>query len=136
MILPPDNLYINLPIRTPAAVPPANAINPSKVILRVDTDKNNSPVAFAPTVNPKIMVTPYIIAFCRTFVMFGTTLISLIKLPSIKHPTNGVALGTNKLTKIVTMIGKRIFSVSLTLRFSVILTRRSFFVVSARIIGG
>ena len=60
-----------------------------------------------------------------------------LKLRTIKHPLKGVALGyLIKLTKIVNNDwGKEFFRFT-HLRFSVILTRRSFFVVSARIIGG
>ena len=70
--LPFVNLYISLPIRTPAAVPIEKAKRPRTMIFMVVSDKNYSPFALAPTVTPKSMVTMYIMAFCSVSVSFGT----------------------------------------------------------------
>ena len=56
---PPDVLYIILPNITPAAVPTENAAKPKATIANVLGDKNNSPFAVAPTVNPKKITTMF-----------------------------------------------------------------------------
>ncbi len=100
-------LYINsYPLEPSAAVPPANAINPTKV--RVDTDKNF--VAQRLTLKYGY---PYIIAFVEPCNVWNYPNFFLTSQWAL-HPTNGVALIPIR-TKIKILIGKRtIFSVSLT----------------------
>ena len=64
------------------------------------------------------------------------TPLSRKRLPKNSIPSNGIAEGTKKQVRIRPKIGKIIFSVWLTVRAGFILMRRSFLVVSNRMIGG
>ncbi len=75
-------------------------------------------------------------AFCAVSISLAATPDSLSRLPNISIPTSGAADGTSSETMIVTAIGKMIFSVLETVRSCSILTARSFFEVSAFMIGG
>ena len=68
--------------------------------------------------------------------IFGTTPLSLIKLPSIKQPIKGAALGTISTVMTVTIIGNKIFSFLETSLGFYILIALSFLVVNNLIIGG
>ena len=72
----------------------------------------------------------------KTSVILGATPDSLIKLPNIKQPIKGAHEGTNNVTTIVTIIGKRIFSFLETSLTCSILICLSFFVVNNLITGG
>ncbi len=78
----------------------------------------------------------FIRAFCATSDRRSVTPVSLSRLPNIRQPIRGAVEGSSRTTKIVTTMGKMIFSVLLTSRSWVILTLRSFSVVSARMMGG
>ena len=61
---------------------------------------------------------------------------SLNRLPSIRQAISGAAEGTSRATKMVTTMGKTIFSVLETSRRGFMTIWRSFFVVSSFMMGG
>ena len=75
-------------------------------------------------------------AFCAVSLRRSVTPLSRKRLPSINMPISGATSGISSTQITVTIIGKMIFSVLLTLRSCSILTSRSFLVVSKRMIGG
>ena len=93
-------------------------------------------VAVAPTDTPRKMVTMFISSFWTVLLRRSTTPHSRIRLPSIRQPTREAAEGTRKDTKMVTMMGNKIFSVLETGRSCFILILRSLSVVSAFMMGG
>ena len=93
-------------------------------------------LAVAPTVTPSRMVMMFISSFCAVLDRRSTTPLSRKRLPSMSMPISGAALGRSRTQIAVTKMGNRIFSVFETGRSCSITTERSFFVVSARMIGG
>ena len=82
------------------------------------------------------MVTMFIIAFWTVSDRRSVTPHSRNRLPSIRQPIRGAVDGSSRMTKMVTMIGKRIFSLFETGRACTILIWRSFSEVRSFIIGG
>ena len=64
----------------------------------------------APTEVESMMVTMFMSAFCTVSDRRSVTPHSRKRLPSIRQPTSGAVDGRSRMTKMVTMIGKRIFS--------------------------
>ena len=83
-----------------------------------------------------MMVMMFISAFCTVSDRRSVTPHSRNRLPSIRQPISGAVDGSRRTTKIVTMIGKRIFSVLLTGRLCVILILRSSAEVMSFMMGG
>ncbi len=81
------------------------------MIMSVSSCRKVEPVAVAPTVTPRKIVTMFISSFCAVLDRRSTTPDSRNRLPSISIPTSGAAEGTSSDTKMVTTIGKMIFSV-------------------------
>ena len=63
LTLPFVAAHISLPNRTPPAVPRQNAIRPRRIIFSVFNCKKTLPVAVAPTVTPRKIVTIFISSF-------------------------------------------------------------------------
>ena len=93
-------------------------------------------MAVAPTDTPRNMVTIFISSFCAVLESLSVTPHSLSRLPNISMPISGAAEGTSRDTNIVTTMGNIIFSVLETGLSCSMDIWRSFFVVSAFIIGG
>ena len=117
-------------------MPSANATTPMTRILSVCQLRKASAVAVAPTEMPRKTVTMFISSFCTVLLRRSTTPHSRMRLPSIRLPISGAAEGSSRETKIVTMMGKMIFSVLLTSRSCFISIWRSFLVVSSFMMGG
>ena len=83
LILPLESLLISFPIRSPPAVPNANANTPIRIINKVLVFKNTSAVALLPTITPSNIVMILISSFLAVLVSLGTTHDSFIRLPSI-----------------------------------------------------
>ena len=113
-----------------------NAVIPKAKIINVFNCKNVVPRAVAPTDKPKQIVQMYNNALEAVCTKFGTTPLSLIKLPNIKQPINGVHEGTMIQQTKVTIIGKRILSFLVASLGDSILICLSSFVVNKLIIGG
>ena len=112
------------------------ATTPSTRIPNVLKFKKASAVAVAPTVRPRKMTTMFINSFCTVLLRRSTTPHSFMRLPSIRQPINGAALGrSNEMITAMTS-GKRMRSSLETGRSVCILILRSFSVVSARMMGG
>ncbi len=95
-----------------------------------------APVAVAPTDTPRKTVTMFISSFCTVLLSRSVTPHSLNRLPSIRHAISGAAEGTSRATKMVTTMGKMIFSVLETWRRGFMTILRSFSVVSSFMMGG
>ncbi len=95
-----------------------------------------SAVAVAPTVIPRKITTMFISSFCTVLLRRSTTPHSFIRLPSIRQPTSGAALGSSREMMTAIRMGKRIFSVFDTVRSCDMRIERSFFEVSIRMMGG
>ncbi len=108
--MPPLNLHITLPSNTPAAVPPANATKPKKIISTVCKRKNLSADIVRPVPNAKKIVTILQSAFCDVSDNLSVTPDSRNKLPSINIPIKEAIGGNNKLIMIVAIIGNTIRS--------------------------
>ncbi len=93
-------------------------------------------MAVAPTVTPRKIVTMLISSFCAVFDILSTTPDSLKRFPSISIPMSGATDGSSRIVIIDTTIGNRIRSSFETSRSWLISVSRSFFVVSARMMGG
>ena len=127
---------MNLASSTPPAVPRAKAMTPSSMIARVLVARKVAPVAVAPTDTPRKMVTMFISSFWTVLLRRSVTPHSLKRLPSIRQAISGPAEGTSRATKMVTTMGKMIFSVLLTWRRGFMTIWRSLSVVSSFIMGG
>ena len=127
---------MSLASRTPPEVPQPKANTPMTMMIRVLGVRKVCAVAVAPTDTPSMMVTMFISSFCAVLLRRLATPDSVSRLPSIRQPTRGAAEGTSMATKMVTTIGKMIFSVLETGRSAVMRMQRSSLVVSARMIGG
>ena len=111
MILPPDNLDINLPTNTPPAVAKLNAIIPSSNILaKLIAWLSSDNIAVAPTASPKKIVIAYNNVFAAASTKLGTQPDSLIKLPNISIPIKAAQEGIRIITTTITTIGNKIFS--------------------------
>ena len=110
LILPPVRTFISLAIRTPPAVPTANAQTPSTTIFSVEAVIKVCPVADAPTQVPSRITRMFIRAFPAVSASLPVLPHSLNRLPSISIPTSGAADGRSRTTTVVTAIGNRIFS--------------------------
>ena len=117
-------------------MPPMKATTPRARMPSVVGARKDSAFAVAPTETPRKMTTMFIRAFCAVSDRRSTTPHSRNRLPSIRQPTREVADGTSSATKAVTAIGKMIFSFLETVRRESMRMRRSFLVVSARMMGG
>ena len=106
------------------------------MILMVWRDRKVAPVAVAPTDTPRKMVTMLMSSFCTVLLSRSVTPHSLNRLPSIRQAMRGPAEGTSRATKIVTTMGKMIFSFLDTCRRGFMTICRSFSVVSSFMIGG
>ena len=95
-----------------------------------------TPVAVAPTLTPRKMVTMFISSFCMVLLRRSSTPHSLARLPSIRQAISGAAEGTSSATNTVTTMGKKIFSRLLTSRRGFMTIWRSSLVVSAFMMGG
>ena len=89
-----------------------------------------------PTEKPRKIVMMFISSLPAVLVIRSTTPDSFIRLPIIRQPTRMAASGRVRATMMVTMMGKRIFSVLETRRGAVMTILRSFSVVRAFMIGG
>ncbi len=98
--------------------------------------KNWSPAMVAPTEMPRNTVTMFIRAFCTVSLRRSVTPHSRHRLPSIRQPISGAVEGSSSTQKMVTTMGKMIFSVLLTSLAWVMTTSRSFLVVNSFISGG
>ena len=127
---------MNLARSTPPAEPPPKAKMPRAMISRVWSFRKLAAVAVAPTEMPRKMVTMLMSSFWAVLLRRSVTPLSLNRLPSIRQPTRGAASGTRKLTKMVTAMGKMIFSVWDTARSCFMVICRSALVVRARMMGG
>jgi len=127
---------MNLASRTPPAVPKPKATTPMPMIARVLGLRKVAPVAVAPTLIPRKMVTMFISSFCMVLLRRSSTPHSLARLPSIRQAISGAAEGTSRATNTVTTMGKKIFSFLLTSRRGFMTIWRSSLVVSAFIMGG
>ena len=87
------------------------------------------PVAVAPTLMPRKMVTMFISSFCMVLLSRSSTPHSLARLPNIRQAISGAAEGTSRATNTVT-------SRLLTSRRGFITICRSFSVVRAFMMGG
>ena len=103
---------------------------------RVCTVKKLEPIMVAPTEVDSKMVTMFIRVFCAVSDSRSVTPVSLKRLPSIRQPISGAVSGSSSATKIVTTMGKMIFSALDTERVCSIFTSRIFLVVSSFIKGG
>ncbi|VUS52460.1 hypothetical protein SB6411_05855 [Klebsiella spallanzanii] len=130
------NLLSSFAISTPAAVPIPNAITPSTRMPSVCGCRNLSATSFAPTDNPRKMVTILISPFCTVSLRRSTTPLSRIRLPKQNIPSSGAASGSSSATSSNSTAGKRIFSRLLTVRSCTMRIFRSLSLVSAFIIGG
>ncbi len=90
----------------------------------------------APTEVERKIVTMFMSAFCTVSDRRSVTPHSRNRLPSIRQPISGAVDGRSRMTKMVTMIGKRIFSVLETGRDCTILILRSASEVMSFMIGG
>ena len=135
LILPPDTLYMILPINRPPMVENMKAITPSTTIIRVWRDRNRAATVVAPTLMPKNRVTMFIRAFWAVSLSRSVTPVSLSRLPNMRQPISGAVEGMSRMTKVDTAMGKTIFSTLDTFRACSIFTFRSFSVVRARIRG-
>ena len=127
---------MNLASSTPPAVPRQKAMTPSTRMPSVRKFRNASAVAVAPTVRPRKITTMFISSFCTVLLRRSTTPHSFIRLPSIRQPTSGIALGSSRAMTTEMMIGKRIRSVFDTGRSVRIRIARSCLLVSSRMMGG
>ena len=114
----------------------ANATTPSTRIPSVRKFRNASAVAVAPTVRPRKITTMFISSFCTVLLRRSTTPHSFIRLPSIRQPISGAALGSSSEIITAMISGKRMRSSFDTGRSVRILIPRSFLLVSARMMGG
>ncbi|MNY15358.1 hypothetical protein D3C86_1485670 [compost metagenome] len=130
------NMFINLAINTPAAVPAQNASIPSSRMPRVFSCRKESAESFEPTVRPRKMVTILISALREVSARRSTTPASRSRLPRANMPISGAASGSSKPISRHSMIGKTIFSACPTGRSCCMTMARSSLVVSARMIGG
>ena len=128
--------YRILPMSRPPTVDRINANTPRAMIFKVFTLRNEEATIVAPTAVESIMVTMFMSAFCTVSDSRAVTPHSRNRLPSIKQPMRGAVEGNRMATKMVTTMGKMIFSVLLTSRVCFITTWRSFLVVSSFIKGG
>ena len=127
---------MTLPPSRPPTVDRMNATTPSTTMERVWTVRKVEPTMVAPTAVDSRMVTMFIRAFCAVSDRRSVRPVSLKRLPSIRQPTSGAVSGSSSATKIVTRMGKMIFSALVTFRLCSILMARSLGVVSRRIKGG
>ena len=127
---------MNLASSTPPAVPKPKATMPMPRIISVLGLRNVAPVAVAPTLTPRKMVTMFISSFCMVLLRRSVTPHSLARLPNIRQAISGAAEGTSSATKMVTTMGKMIFSFLLTSRRGFMTIWRSCSVVRAFMIGG
>ena len=93
------------------------------------------PVAFAPTITPRKIVTVFISPFCAVLESLVVTPDSLKRLPSISIPSSGIASGSKSPTTRETASGNTIFSSLETVRSCFILIFLSLSVVKSFIIG-
>ncbi|SAQ55449.1 Uncharacterised protein [Klebsiella oxytoca] len=128
--------FSSFAISTPAAVPTQNAVTPSTSIPSVCGCRNLSATSFAPTDNPRNIVTIFISPFCTVSLRRSTTPLSRIRLPKQNIPSSGAASGSSSATSSNSTAGKRIFSRLLTVRSCTMRIFLSFSLVSAFIIGG
>ena len=103
------------PIRPPTVEMP-KAIRPSRMIFSVSIFRKFEATMVAPTEVESMMVTMFIRAFCTVSDRRSVQPHSRKRLPSIRQPTSGAVDGRSRMTKMVTMIGKRIFSLLETTR--------------------
>ena len=127
---------MTLPQRTPAAVPKENAMRPSTMMNRVRLFRKVFAEVVQPTDRARKMVMMFISSLPAVFWIRSTTPHSFIRLPSISIPTRTAASGTMRETMMVTMMGKMILSVLVTVRSCFITTVRSFLEVRAFMMGG
>ena len=127
---------MNLASRTPPAVPHMKATMPMARMPSVIGLRKDSAFAVAPTETPRKITTMFMSSFCAVLDRRSTTPHSRNRLPSIRLPTSGAALGTSRATNAVTAIGKTIFSFLETVRRASMRIMRSFFVVRPRMMGG
>ena len=102
--------FISFANNIPAIVAEINATRPKIKIAIVSNCKNTLPGIVDPTANPRIITTIFINSFCAVLLNLSTTPHSLNKLPNIKIPTNGDALGTRMLITTVHIIGNKILA--------------------------
>ena len=108
-------------------------------MMKIHTERhcrNWSAWVEAPTVRPIRMVTTSISGPLAVLARRLVTPDSLIRLPKKSIPSSGIPDGTMKAVSRKPMIGKSFFSTGETGRGGFMRIRRSFFVVSSRMIGG
>ena len=132
----PDSLHMMLPPMRPPAVEMPNATRPRKMIFRVSAFRKLEATMVAPTEVERKIVTMFMRAFCTVSDRRSVQPHSRKRLPSIRQPISGAVDGRSRMTKMVTMIGKRIFSVLETGRDCTILILRSASEVMSFMIGG
>ena len=72
--------------------------------------KVSAPIV-APTLVARKMVMMFISAFCAVSESLSVTPVSRKRLPSMRQPISGAVEGRSRMTKVLTTIGKIIFSV-------------------------
>jgi hypothetical protein len=105
--------------------------------MMVSAFRKSSASIMPPTARPSRIVTTFASSFCAAFESRSRPVASRSRLPNIKVPMSGVALGAMSPVMTIVTIGNRIFVLFETFRARAgIFTWRSASVVSARMIGG
>ena len=130
------SLHIAFPIKTPPAVPKAKAKRPKPKISRTFQVSTVSAAIVAPIQSARKRVTIFMSSFPAVLANLSTTPLSRSRLPNINIPIRGAALGSNRITITVTMMGNRMSSCLETVRDSSMTMALSSLVVRSLIIGG
>ncbi len=136
LTLPPESQYMSFPNNNPPTVLKLNAKRPRPMIISVSSLRKVSAFAVAPTVTPRNIVTILINAFWAVSLSLSTTPDSLKRLPSMSIPIRGATEGRSSTHRMVTTMGKRIFSNLETSLSCSILVSLSFLVVRSLMRGG
>ena len=121
---------------TPEAEAMMNAMKPRAKMKIVSLVRNVEAWVEAPTVMPSRMVTMSVRALEAVLASRVVTPHSRSRLPKKSIPSRGIPEGTTKQVRSRPTIGKMIFSLWATARAGFIFMRRSFLVVSNRMMGG
>ena len=114
--MPPERRHITLPSNTPAAVPPANANRPRRIISIVCTVRKLSALMVIPVPVAKKMVTILHNAFWEVSDRRSVTPDSRNKLPNIRQLIKAATGGNSKEIMIAAEIGNTTRSNLVTLR--------------------
>ena len=134
--MPPERRHITLPSNTPAAVPPANARRPRRIISIVCTVKKCSALMVIPVPVARKIVTMLHNAFWEVSDRRSVTPDSRNRLPSISMLIRAATGGSSREMIIAEEIGNTNLSNLVTLRSCSILIDLSSLEVISFIIGG